>query len=152
MFYFSRLFEILKCLQCHCSTHCHSGDQQQSHVPRERRHRVCFPLTGAYLSDVTSFPNATGAYELDLSLSSNFSAMWREMHVKTDVFCAGSLILPDKAGRQINVGGWSLESTFGVRLFTPDGRPGVNSTNDWEEDFHVLSLQVSFTVRPCYIH
>ncbi len=69
--------------------------------------------------------------------------MWREMHVKTDVFCAGSIILPDKAGRQINVGGWSLESTFGVRLYTPDGHEGVNSTNDWEENFQVLSLQVS---------
>lgn len=65
------------------------------------------------------------------------------MHIKTDVFCAGSIILPDKGGRQINVGGWSLDSTFGVRLFTPDGVPGVNSTNDWEEDFHVLALQVN---------
>lgn len=70
--------------------------------------------------------------------------MWREMHVKTDVFCAGSVILPDKAGRQINVGGWSLESTFGVRLYTPDGHEGVNSTNDWEENFQVLSLQVVY--------
>jgi len=72
----------------------------------------------------------------------NFSAAWREMHVKTDVFCAGSVILPDKKGRQINVGGWSLDSTFGVRLYTPDGHEGVNSTNDWEENFKVLSLQV----------
>ena len=63
------------------------------------------------------------------------------MHVKTDVFCAGSVILPDKAGRQINVGGWSLESTFGVRLFTPDGVEGTNSTNDWEENYEVLALQ-----------
>ncbi|KAF9005041.1 copper radical oxidase with WSC domains [Cyathus striatus] len=89
----------------------------------------------------TGFPNSTGAYELDLSLSSNFSAMWREMHIKTDVFCSGSVILPDKAGRQINVGGWSLDSTFGVRLYTPNGVEGTNSTNDWEEDFTVLSLQ-----------
>lgn len=64
------------------------------------------------------------------------------MHIKTDVFCAGSVILPDKGGRQINVGGWSLDSTFGVRFYTPDGAPGVNSTNDWEEDFHQLKLQV----------
>lgn len=35
----------------------------------------------------------------------NFDLAWREMHVKTDVFCSGSIILPDKAGRQINVGG-----------------------------------------------
>ncbi|KAG6885800.1 hypothetical protein C0993_009560 [Termitomyces sp. T159_Od127] len=89
----------------------------------------------------TGFPNSTGAYELDLTLVSNFSATWREMHVKTDVFCAGSVILPDKAGRQINVGGWSLESTFGLRLYTPSGSDGVNGTTDWEEDNPTLRLQ-----------
>ncbi|KAK1231928.1 hypothetical protein PQX77_004947 [Marasmius sp. AFHP31] len=89
----------------------------------------------------SEFPNSTGAYELDLTLTHNFSATWREMHVKTDVFCAGSIILPDKAGRQINVGGWSLDSTFGVRLYTPDGSAGVNGTNDWEEDGSLLKLQ-----------
>ncbi|KAG6919683.1 hypothetical protein DXG01_002626 [Tephrocybe rancida] len=82
-----------------------------------------------------------GAYELDLTLVSNFSATWRAMHIKTDVFCAGSVILPDKAGRQINVGGWSLESTFGLRLYTPTGTAGVNGTSDWEEDVNTLSLQ-----------
>ena len=66
------------------------------------------------------------------------------MHPKTDVFCSGSLILPDKGARQINVGGWSLDSTFGVRFYTPDGSPGVNGTNDWEENWQELSLQVSF--------
>ena len=65
------------------------------------------------------------------------------MHVKTDVFCAASIILPDKAGRQINIGGWAGESLEGVRLYTPDGAPGVPSTNDWEEDVNLLSLQVS---------
>ncbi|TFK38505.1 hypothetical protein BDQ12DRAFT_723345 [Crucibulum laeve] len=89
----------------------------------------------------TGFPNSTGAYELDLSLAHNFSAAWREMHIKTDVFCAGSVILPDKGGRQINVGGWSLESTFGLRLYTPDGVEGVNGTNDWEENVDLFSLQ-----------
>ena len=63
------------------------------------------------------------------------------MHVKTDVFCSASLTLPDKAGRQINVGGWSLDSTFGIRLYTPDGSPGVNGTNDWEENGQELKLQ-----------
>ncbi|KAG6890187.1 hypothetical protein C0995_010892 [Termitomyces sp. Mi166 len=91
--------------------------------------------------DGTGFPNSTGAYELDLTLVSNFSATWREMHVKTDVFCAGSVILPDKAGRQINVGGWSLQSTYGLRLYTPSGSDGVNGTTDWEEDYPALSLQ-----------
>ena len=89
-------------------------------------------------------PNSTGAYELDLSLVPNFGTAWREMHLKTDVFCSGSLILPDKGGRQINVGGWSLDSTFGIRLYTPDGSPGVNGINDWEENSQELSLQVSF--------
>ncbi|KAH7886764.1 copper radical oxidase-like protein [Phlebopus sp. FC_14] len=87
------------------------------------------------------YNNSTGAYELDLSLTDNYLLAWREMHVKTDVFCSGSIILPDKGGRQINVGGWSLESTFGVRLYTPDGSPGVNGTNDWEENVDELSLQ-----------
>ncbi|KAJ8517873.1 hypothetical protein ONZ45_g4980 [Pleurotus djamor] len=89
----------------------------------------------------TGFPNSTGAYELDLSLVSNFSAAWRELHLQTDVFCSGSIILPDKAGRQINVGGWSLDSTFGIRFYTPSGSPGVNGTTDWEENFHELELQ-----------
>ncbi|KAJ7054494.1 glyoxal oxidase N-terminus-domain-containing protein [Mycena amicta] len=89
----------------------------------------------------SEFLNSTGAYELDLSLVDNFNLTWREMHVKSDVFCSGSLILPDKAGRQLNVGGWSLDSTEGVRLYTPDGTPGVNGTNDWQENFQTLHLQ-----------
>jgi len=92
-------------------------------------------------SGTSPFPNSTGAYELDLSLVGDYKKAWREMHVKSDVFCAASLILPDKAGRQINIGGWSLDSTKGVRLYTPDGSTGVNGTNDWEENFEVLHLQ-----------
>lgn len=88
------------------------------------------------------FPNSTGAYELDLTLTQNFSAAWREMHLQTDVFCSGSIILPDKGARQINVGGWAEESRFGVRLYTPDGTSGVNGTNDWEENSALLALQV----------
>ncbi|KAJ7262498.1 hypothetical protein C8J57DRAFT_1436432 [Mycena rebaudengoi] len=87
------------------------------------------------------FGNSTGAYELDLSLVANFSAAWREMHVKSDVFCSGSIVLPDKGGRHLNVGGWSLDSTKGVRLYTPDGTAGVNGTNDWQENFQELRLQ-----------
>lgn len=89
----------------------------------------------------SEFANSTGAYELDISLVDNYLLAWREMHVKSDVFCSGSIILPDKGARQINVGGWSLESTYGVRLYTPDGHPGVNGTNDWEENPNELSLQ-----------
>ncbi|KAK7017651.1 galactose oxidase [Favolaschia claudopus] len=92
-------------------------------------------------SGTSEFTNTTGAYELDLSLTSNFSATWREMHVKSDIFCSGSITLPDKGGRQLNVGGWSLDSTKGVRLYTPDGSAGVNGTNDWQENFEELHLQ-----------
>ncbi|KAF8169268.1 copper radical oxidase [Mycena galopus ATCC 62051] len=93
-------------------------------------------------SGTSEFANSTGAYELDLSLVSNFSAAWRTMHLKSDVFCSGSIILPDIGARQLNVGGWSLDSTKGVRLYTPDGSPGVNGTNDWQENFEELHLQV----------
>ena len=72
------------------------------------------------------------------------------MHVKTDVFCSAAVVLPDKAARILNVGGWSLESTYGIRLYAPDGSPGVNGTNDWEENPDTLQLQVSITlIRPC---
>lgn len=53
----------------------------------------------------TGEPNSTGAYELDLSVTNNFTLAWRPMHVKTDVFCSAGLILPDVVGRQIDVGG-----------------------------------------------
>ncbi|THG96101.1 hypothetical protein EW026_g5677 [Hermanssonia centrifuga] len=89
----------------------------------------------------SEFDNSTGAYELDLSLVGNSSLAWRTMHVKSDVFCSGSIVLPDKGARQLNVGGWSLDSTQGVRLYTPDGTPGVNGTNDWEENYNELHLQ-----------
>ncbi|KAJ7659257.1 copper radical oxidase [Mycena polygramma] len=89
----------------------------------------------------SEFDNSTGAYELDLSLVNDFDKAWRTMHVKSDVFCSGSVILPDKGGRILNVGGWSLDSTKGVRLYTPDGSAGVNGTNDWEENFNELKLQ-----------
>jgi hypothetical protein len=89
----------------------------------------------------TGVPNATGAYELDLAQLDNFTAAWRPMHVKTDIFCSASITLPDKVGRQLNIGGWSLDSTFGVRLYWPDGSPGVWGKNDWQEDVKTLSLQ-----------
>ncbi|KAL8692819.1 MAG: hypothetical protein Q9218_002234 [Villophora microphyllina] len=89
----------------------------------------------------TGEANSTGAYELDVSQIGNPSLAWRTMHVKTDVFCSASITLPDKAGRQINIGGWSGTSTFGVRLYWPDGSPGVASTNDWQENVNELTLQ-----------
>ncbi|RPD53575.1 galactose oxidase [Lentinus tigrinus ALCF2SS1-7] len=90
----------------------------------------------------SEFPNSTGAYELDLSLTNDFDKAWREMHVKSDVFCAGAVVLPDRSARHLVVGGWSLDSTFGVRLYAPDGSPGVNGTNDWQENFQELKLQI----------
>jgi len=90
----------------------------------------------------TGAPNSTGAYELDVSQIGNPAAAWRELHgLKTDVFCAAGMTLPDKAGRQLNVGGWSVESLYGVRLFTPDGTDGVKGVNDWEENFNEVALQ-----------
>ncbi|KAJ2980129.1 hypothetical protein NQ176_g2827 [Zarea fungicola] len=89
----------------------------------------------------TGPPNSTGAYELDLSQISDFNQAWRTMHVKTDVFCSAGVTLPDKAGRQMNIGGWSGTSTFGIRLYTPDGSAGVKGKNDWQENAQVLKLQ-----------
>jgi len=80
--------------------------------------------------------NETGVYEWD-PVTNTF----RELHVKTDVFCAAGVTLPDKAGRQLNIGGWSGDSTYGTRLYWPDGAPGVPGTHDWEEDVTVLKLQ-----------
>jgi hypothetical protein len=98
----------------------------------------------------SEFANSTGAYELDLSLVNDFKHAWREMHVKTDVFCSAAIVLPDKAARILNVGGWSVDSTYGIRLYAPDGSPGVNGTNDWEENPDTLQLQVRMAHPPLY--
>jgi hypothetical protein len=84
---------------------------------------------------------STGAYELDLFYESDPSLAWRTMHVVTDVFCSASITLPDKVGRQLNVGGWNYDSVWGLRLYWPDGSPGVPSTHDWQEDFNEIHLQ-----------
>lgn len=89
----------------------------------------------------TGPPNTTGAYELDLAQLNNFTSAWRPMHVKTDVFCSSSLTLPDKVGRQINIGGWALDATYGIRFYWPDGSPGVWGKNDWQENVNAVSLQ-----------
>jgi len=87
--------------------------------------------------------NGTGQYELDLSLTNDFNRAWRPMTgVQTDVFCSAGLILPDKAGRQLTIGGWAGESNFGVRLYYPDGKEGVAGVNQWAEDKQNLMLQV----------
>ncbi|KAI0441112.1 copper radical oxidase [Xylaria telfairii] len=86
------------------------------------------------------YDNSSGSFEFDPSLAPQYGTAFRELQLKTDVFCSASLVLPDKVGRQINVGGWSLESLYGVRLFTPQPGLGKNGTNDWEEDVTTLAL------------
>ncbi|KAN0132716.1 hypothetical protein V8E53_009387, partial [Lactarius tabidus] len=94
-------------------------------------------------SGLTAFTNSSGAYELDLSLIDDVSRAWRTMHIKTDVFCSAAVILPDKGARLFDVGGWSQNSSVGLRLYTPDGSPGVNGTNDWEESPGIFQLQLA---------
>jgi hypothetical protein len=88
----------------------------------------------------TGAPNTTGTYELDLTFINDVSKAWRPLHVKTDIFCSAGVTLPDKAGRQLNIGGWAGDATYGVRLYWPDGSPGVPGVNDWQENVNELSL------------
>lgn len=91
----------------------------------------------------TGAPNGTGAYELDLTQIDVFESAWRTMaQPQSDVFCSGGVTMPDRKGRQINVGGWAGESNYGVRMYLPDGSPGVKGTNQWVEDKVHLKLQV----------
>lgn len=56
----------------------------------------------------TGAANSTGAYELDPTKVDSFTDAWRTLKgLKTDVFCSAALTLPDKVGRQLNIGGWS---------------------------------------------
>lgn len=93
---------------------------------------------GKYGTDPAN--NNTGAYELDLTQINNFTEAWRPMHVETDVFCSASITLPDRAGRQMNVGGWANDATYAVRLYWPDGSPGEWGQNDWHENLSEVSL------------
>jgi hypothetical protein len=88
----------------------------------------------------TGAPNTTGTYELDLAFINDFSQAWRPLHVKSDIFCSATVTLPDKAGRQLNIGGWAGASTYGVRIYWPDGSPGVPGVNDWQENVGEVSL------------
>jgi hypothetical protein len=90
----------------------------------------------------TGPPNSTGAYEFDPSLSSNIFTTFRELQgINTDIFCAAGLTMPDRKGRLINIGGWSLDSTYGVRILTPDGTLGTNGTSTWRENYPAVKLQ-----------
>jgi hypothetical protein len=84
--------------------------------------------------------NSTGSFEFDPSLAPNYGTSFRELQLETDVFCSASLVLPDKAGRQLNIGGWSVDSLHGIRLFTPNSTLGDQGTTQWEENVEILSL------------
>src|SRR5712675_2782989 len=82
------------------------------------------------------------AVEALLATTRNVTTILTAVMAVTNMFCSGAVVLPDKAARILNVGGWSLTSTFGIRLYAPDGSAGVNGTNDWEESPDTLQLQV----------
>ncbi|KAI1841627.1 hypothetical protein JX266_012180 [Neoarthrinium moseri] len=84
--------------------------------------------------------NSTGSFEFDPSLAPDYGTAFRELQLKTDVFCSASLVMPDKAGRQINIGGWAGEDLHGVRLYTPDAPLGTQGSTQWEEDVNALRL------------
>ena len=86
-------------------------------------------------------PNTTGTYEYDPTFAGDYDNAFRTLHVKTDVFCGASLVLPDKVGRQLNIGGWDADALYGVRLYWPDGSPGVPGKNDWQENYEEIHLQ-----------
>lgn len=83
--------------------------------------------------------NTTGAYELDPSKvgAGPWEASWRTMHVNDEIFCSASLVLPDKAARILNIGGWSDAALLGVRLLTPS----LTGPTDWEQDGGSALLQ-----------
>ncbi|KAJ3102033.1 hypothetical protein HDU97_000875 [Phlyctochytrium planicorne] len=77
--------------------------------------------------------NSTHAYELDYSVTDPARA-FREMHPKTDVFCSAIHMMPDAAGRILNVGGMRDEALSGVRVYFPsNGTAGGVGFTDWEE-------------------
>jgi hypothetical protein len=107
--------------------------------------------------------NTTGSYELDPSLAGapNWENAWRggvhsrsssraafltthpsALHVLDEIICSASLVLPDKAGRIINISGWTGASTVGLRFLTPSGTFGVQGNTDWEQDPANIVLQV----------
>jgi len=72
------------------------------------------------------------------------------MHTKTNTWCSAVVVLPDKAARIFNVAGWSDDAAEGLRLYTPDGSPGVGGTNDWEENPKTFQLQVRWRIHSYY--
>ncbi|KAH9051965.1 hypothetical protein EDB87DRAFT_1582003 [Lactarius vividus] len=91
---------------------------------------------------------ASYVFRLSLRVLSEPELRGMEMHVQTDMFYSAAVILPDKAGRILNVGGWMQSSSHSLRLYTPDGSAGVNGTNDREEDPGNFQLQAQTTSIP----
>jgi len=84
--------------------------------------------------------NTTGTYELDPSLvgAGPWMNAWNPLQVQDEIFCSANIILPDKAGRILNIGGWSDAALFGIRLFTPGG---AGENINWQEDENAVELQ-----------
>ncbi|KAJ3393304.1 hypothetical protein HDU92_007865 [Lobulomyces angularis] len=80
--------------------------------------------------------NSTHTYEFDYK-----TLQFRELHEKTEIFCGAGVVLGDNLGRQLTVGGWSVVSLAGVRVFKPSGLKNELQTSDWQEDADILSLQ-----------
>jgi hypothetical protein len=45
----------------------------------------------------------------------------------------------------------SKDSLSGIRLYIPDGSPGVNGTNDWQENVDEVMLQVGPLPLPLFL-
>jgi hypothetical protein len=89
----------------------------------------------------SEYNNSTGAYELDLSLVDNYQLAWREMHVQSDVFCSGSIVLPDKGGR------------FDVSLGISGSRLHWNNQANqyrWMVAFVDFWCEIVYTGRECW--
>ncbi len=70
------------------------------------------------------------------------------MHTETNTWCSATVVLPDRAARILNAAGWSDDASEGLRLYAPDGSPGINGTNDWEENSTTFRLQVRWRIHP----
>ena len=54
------------------------------------------------------------AVEALLATTRNVTTILTAVIAVTDVFCSAAVVLPDKAARILNVGGWSLTSMFSI--------------------------------------
>ncbi|KAG7287648.1 hypothetical protein NEMBOFW57_007161 [Staphylotrichum longicolle] len=70
---------------------------------------------GSFISQgANGLGNETNAYEIDLA-----TPTFRTLYIKTDIFCAAGVTLPDKAARQLNIRGWASDATYSTRLLYP---------------------------------